>query len=133
MMPHVTPPVGSSGQAGGFSWWSVGSSMTGRFSGAGGRLPIWHAMGGFAIKLIHSASNGKGMSRRPPRPPRRMLPVATPDAARRKLGEAPQRGGRKVAAELDGTVKRRKHQHRSTQGGAAQRCLERLMWADSLE
>ena len=44
-----------------------------------------------------------------------------------------ERGGRKVGAELEEVVKRRKHQHRSTQGGAAQRCLERLMWADSLE
>ena len=30
-----------------------------------------------------------------------------------------------------GGVKRRKHQQRSTQGGAAQRCLKRLMWVDS--
>ena len=32
-----------------------------------------------------------------------------------------------------GGVKRRKHQKRSTQGGAAQRCLKRLMWVDPLE
>ena len=33
-----------------------------------------------------------------------------------------------------GGVKRRKHQKRSTQeGGAAQRCLQRLMWVDPLE
>ena len=30
------------------------SSMAGRFSGAGGRLPIRHGVGGFTIKLIHS-------------------------------------------------------------------------------
>ena len=29
-----------------------------------------------------------------------------------------------------GGVKRRKHQQRSTQGGAAQRCLKWLMWVD---
>ena len=31
-----------------------GSSMAGRFSGAGGRLPIRHGVGGFATKFIHS-------------------------------------------------------------------------------
>ena len=32
-----------------------------------------------------------------------------------------------------GWGERRKHQKRSTQGGAAQRCLKRLMWVDPLE
>ena len=36
------------------------SSMAGRFSGAGGRLPIRHGVGGFATKFIHSALEGAG-------------------------------------------------------------------------
>ena len=32
--------------------------MAGRFSGAGGRLKIWHGVGGFTIKFIRSVGVG---------------------------------------------------------------------------